>query len=72
MIQPSVLLSKGHFYIFISQLLLSRKAHTKNSSNVSKKVVPLLCGRRNFKDTNPLMSSSLVILFGVVKQFGRF
>jgi hypothetical protein len=26
--------------------------------------------RRNFKDTNPLMSSSLVILFGVVKQFG--
>jgi len=29
-------------------------------------------GRRNFKDTNPLMSSSLVILFGVVKQFGRF
>jgi hypothetical protein len=29
-------------------------------------------GRRNFKDTNPLMSSSLVILFGVVKQFCRF
>ncbi len=29
-------------------------------------------GRRNFKDTNPLMSSSLVILFGVVKQFGSF
>ncbi len=29
-------------------------------------------GRRNLKDTNPLMSSSLVILFGVVKQFGRF
>jgi hypothetical protein len=24
-------------------------------------------GRRNFKDTNPLMSFSLVILFGVVK-----
>jgi hypothetical protein len=24
-------------------------------------------GRRNFKDTNPLMSSSPVILFGVVK-----
>ncbi len=23
-------------------------------------------------DTNPLMSSSLVILFGVVKQFDRF
>ncbi len=29
-------------------------------------------GRRNFKDTSPLMSSSLVILFGVVKQFCRF
>jgi hypothetical protein len=29
-------------------------------------------GRRNFKDINPLMSSSLVILFGVVKLFGRF
>jgi hypothetical protein len=29
-------------------------------------------GRRNFKDTIPLMSSSLVILFGVVKQFCRF
>ncbi len=29
-------------------------------------------GRRNFKDTNPLMSSSMVILFGVVKQFCRF
>jgi hypothetical protein len=29
-------------------------------------------GRRNFKDSNPIMSSSLVILFGVVKQFGRF
>ncbi len=27
--------------------------------------------RRYFKDTNPSMSSSLVILFGVVKQFGR-
>jgi hypothetical protein len=25
-----------------------------------------------FQDTNPLMSFSLVILFGVVKQFGRF
>jgi hypothetical protein len=24
-------------------------------------------GRRNFKDTNPFMSFSLVILFGVVK-----
>ncbi len=29
-------------------------------------------GRRNFKDTNPLMSSLLVTLFGVVKQFRRF
>ncbi len=29
-------------------------------------------GRRNHKDTNPSMSSSLVILFGVVKQFCRF
>jgi hypothetical protein len=29
-------------------------------------------GRRKFKDTNPLMSSSLVILFGAVKQFCRF
>ncbi len=29
-------------------------------------------GRRNFKDINPLMSSLLVILFGVVKQFCRF
>ncbi len=28
-------------------------------------------GRRNFKDTNPFMSFSLVILFGVVKKFGR-
>jgi hypothetical protein len=29
-------------------------------------------GRRSFKDTNPLMSSSLVILFGAVNQFCRF
>ncbi len=29
-------------------------------------------GRRNFKDTYPLMSSSLVIFLGVVKQFWRF
>jgi hypothetical protein len=29
-------------------------------------------GRRNFKDTSPLVSSSLVILFGVVKQFCMF
>jgi hypothetical protein len=29
-------------------------------------------GQRNFKDTHPLMSASLVILFGVVKQFCRF
>ncbi len=29
-------------------------------------------GRRNFKDTNPLMSSLLVIFVGVVKQFCRF
>ncbi len=29
-------------------------------------------GQRNFNDTNPLMSSSLVTLFGVVKQFCRF
>jgi hypothetical protein len=28
-------------------------------------------GRRNFKDTNPLMSSTLATLFGVVKQFCR-
>ncbi len=28
-------------------------------------------GRRNFKDTNPLMSSLLITLFGVVKQFCR-
>jgi hypothetical protein len=34
--------------------------------------VPMAHGRRNFKDTNPLILSSLVILFGVVKQFGRF
>jgi hypothetical protein len=33
---------------------------------------PIHHGRRNFKDTNPLMSSLLVILFGVVKQFCRF
>ncbi len=38
----------------------------------TKLLHPLTHGRRNFKDTNPLMSSSLVILFGVVKQFGRF
>ncbi len=29
-------------------------------------------GRRNFKDANPQMSSLLVILFGVVKQFCSF
>ncbi len=29
-------------------------------------------GRRNFQDTNPLISSLLVILFGVLKQFYRF
>ncbi len=29
-------------------------------------------GRRNFKDTNPFMSFSLVILFGVVMEFGMF
>jgi hypothetical protein len=28
---------------------------------------PVNHGRRNFKDTNPLMSFSLVILFGVLK-----
>ncbi len=28
-------------------------------------------GRRNYKDTNPLMSSLLVFLFGVVQQFCR-
>ncbi len=33
---------------------------------------PAQHGGRNLKDTNPLLSSSLVILFGVVKQFGRF
>jgi hypothetical protein len=27
---------------------------------------------KEVKDTNPLMSSSLVILFGAVKQFSRF
>ncbi len=29
-------------------------------------------GRRNFKDINPLLSSLLVSLFGMVKQFCRF
>ncbi len=33
--------------------------------------IPSYHGRRNFKDINPLMSSALVILFGVAKQFGR-
>jgi hypothetical protein len=32
-----------------------------------KHVIPFTHGRRNFKDTNPFMSFSLVILFGVVK-----
>jgi hypothetical protein len=52
----------------------------QDNSSFSKSVKPEFCtplyalnhGRRNFKDTNPLMSSSLVILFGVVKQFGKF
>jgi hypothetical protein len=48
---------------------------TQNSSKKSENdayFYGLLHGRRNFKDTNPLMSSSLVILFGEVKQFGKF
>jgi hypothetical protein len=40
--------------------------------NENTEVNTRIHGRRNFKDTNPLMSSLLVILFGVVKQFFKF
>ncbi len=50
----------AHLFLYYNEFLLQKIVeHWKH-------------GWKNFEDNNPLTSSSLVILFGVVKQFGRF
>ncbi len=46
--------------------------HLKNLPAKGLCALRQMHGRRNFKNTNPLMSSLMVILLGVVKQFCRF
>jgi hypothetical protein len=72
----TVILVVEPFLHFISKQLQKPVKETtylaELSSSCWKVRRTLQHGRRNFIDTNLLMLSSLVILFGVVKQFGRF
>jgi hypothetical protein len=49
---------------------IARSAEVKQSEAPKRNAQ--IHGRRNLKDTNPLMSSLLVTLFGVLKQYCRF